>query len=185
MASLDFLPFAARSTKTIEPPPLAGWRSDQRPGTTAQQPARQVTPGWKRGPVEQIHVTNQLLRRSKRLVRMDLYKRKADRSAGFTREIETGFRKQFSMHTKRWQRDTATASSVTDIALHPSYQRIIGMGEAALPLIFEQLRQSLDHWFWALHFITSADPVPEEERGDMEAMRQRWLDWGRSAGYIR
>ena len=67
-----------------------------------------------------------------------------------------------------------------------SYQRVIGMGEKAIPLILRQLENEgddPDHWFWALQAITREDPVPEDARGDMKEMARAWLDWAYMAGY--
>jgi hypothetical protein len=73
---------------------------------------------------------------------------------------------------------------VTAKAMDPSYQQIIGMGPAALPLIFEELRQRPDHWFWALRMITGDDPVSPEDAGDIERMRADWLRYGEERGYL-
>ena len=35
----------------------------------------------------------------------------------------------------QWEQDTAMLSSVTEIAMHSSYQQIIGMGPSVIPLI--------------------------------------------------
>lgn len=69
--------------------------------------------------------------------------------------------------------------------MHPAYQRIIGMGDAAVPLILQELERSPDHWFWALNAITGADPVPESRRGVMSEMVKAWLEWGVQHGYGR
>ena len=63
-------------------------------------------------------------------------------------------------------------SSITEMATHPAYQQIIGMCDAALPLIFAELRRNPDQWFWALKAITGADPVAATDRGNMRAMAQ-------------
>jgi hypothetical protein len=142
--------------------------------------------GWRVNPMEHHQVLNQLLRRDKRapLARGAIRGQIAPRRESINTKIDAAVRKQFAEHARRWQQDTSASSSITDIALHPSYQRIIGMGQMALPLIFRELKKSLDHWFWALHYITEENPVPEEQQGDLEAMRARWLEWGRTHGYI-
>lgn len=91
----------------------------------------------------------------------------------------------FERLTEDWQRDTRHLSFDRPIAMHPSYQAIIGMGPAALPLIFDALQNELDHWFYALAVITRENPVPQNEAGHMEQMRERWLAWGRRRGYIQ
>jgi hypothetical protein len=80
---------------------------------------------------------------------------------------------------RQWKEDTISLSSTEDMALHPAYQRIIGMGPAALPWILEELQTEPDYWFWALRAITGQDPVCPAERGQMAQMTRSWLDWGR------
>ena len=67
--------------------------------------------------------------------------------------------------------------------MHPAYQQIIGMGEYALPLIFQALQREPDHWFWALGAITGENPVPDAHAGDLDAMTSDWLSWGDAHGY--
>lgn len=92
--------------------------------------------------------------------------------------------RQFSELTAAWRAETALMSSLTQMCTHPAYQRIVGMGESALPFIFLDLQTEPDHWFWALKAITGCDPVPPSHRGDLDAMTCDWLAWGRSKGYV-
>jgi len=87
--------------------------------------------------------------------------------------------RKFERLASKWRRETAVLSSTIDIVMHPSYQSIIGMGETAVPLILEALAHRLDHWFWALEVVTQDNPVPRRLRGNIEAMAQAWLKWGR------
>ncbi len=84
----------------------------------------------------------------------------------------------------QWRNETRFLSAVDDIAMHPAYQRIIGMGQKAVPLILRELQDRLDHWFWALESITGESPVPPEDAGRMQRMRDEWLEWGHSKGLI-
>ncbi len=81
-----------------------------------------------------------------------------------------------------WRRETIMLSSVHKMAMHPAYQRIIGMGKPALPLILRELQNSLDHWFWALNAITGEDPAKPDD--NMAAAREAWLQWGKARGYL-
>ena len=63
------------------------------------------------------------------------------------------------------------------------YQAVIGMGAAAVPLIIDELRREPDYWFAALMVITGEDPVPDDERGNLDRMTARWLDWATEHGY--
>lgn len=85
---------------------------------------------------------------------------------------------EFARLAAEWKTDTEFESSITRIAMHPSYQRIIGMGPVALPLILQDLQQTHDAWFWALRAITGKDPVPPEERGVIHLMVLAWVKWG-------
>ena len=91
---------------------------------------------------------------------------------------------EFNRLADAWHRDTAFLSSVADIVLDPSYQRIIGLGYAAVPLMLRQLRQGPDHWYWALAAITNENPAQDAPEGDIAAICQSWLDWGMRRGYF-
>ena len=82
----------------------------------------------------------------------------------------------------RWKEDTEFLSSTTKMTAHPAYQEIIRMGPAAVPLILEELRRECDHWFTALRTITGENPVPAEDRGKVERMREAWLRWAEAKG---
>jgi hypothetical protein len=82
------------------------------------------------------------------------------------------------------RKDTAHLSSVTKQVMHPSYQRIIGLGPAVLPILFEQVRRQSGYWFWALNAITGEDPVPPEDLGDVPKMSEAWLNWAKQHGLI-
>ena len=91
---------------------------------------------------------------------------------------------RFELLALTWQRDTALSSFSFDISSHPAYQQIIGMGQAALPLIFEKMQQNQEHWFPALYAITGINPVLKENRGNITAMTQDWLNWGLNHGLV-
>lgn len=84
-------------------------------------------------------------------------------------------RERFDRDAAQWLHETMIMSSVTDIVMNPAYQRIIGLGPAAVPLIIERLRQEPEHWFWALTAIIGEDhaagatTIPEAAR--------RWISW--------
>jgi hypothetical protein len=89
---------------------------------------------------------------------------------------------RFQELVDQWKEATLLLSSITDMAMHPAYQQIIGMGQAALPLLFAELRREPDHWFWALQAITGVNPVPVQYRGDTTRMTQAWLAWADQQG---
>jgi len=82
-----------------------------------------------------------------------------------------------------WEIETAHLSSITEIAMHPAYQQIIGMGRVSIPLILSEMKKKPGHWFWALKSITGEDPVLPAQRGRIKAMTEAWLRWGKAQGY--
>ncbi|NJQ96627.1 MAG: hypothetical protein HC784_00755 [Hydrococcus sp. CSU_1_8] len=96
-----------------------------------------------------------------------------------TAEIEATFLEL----AEQWRRETGMMSLITKMSMHPAYQRIIGMGQAVVPLILRELEQEPDHWFWALQAITGANPVKSEQRGRLKQMAEAWIQWGRENGY--
>lgn len=84
---------------------------------------------------------------------------------------------------EEWEAGTAHLSSITEIAMHPAYQQIIGMGLIAMPFILNEMKKKPGHWFWALKSITGEDPVPPEQRGRIKQMTETWLRWGIQQGY--
>ena len=90
---------------------------------------------------------------------------------------------RFRRLAKQWREDTAFLSSTTAIAMDDSYQQIIGLGPSAIPLILSDLKKEPEFWFHALRALTGENPVTHKMQGDVEAMRQAWLQWGRENGY--
>ena len=88
----------------------------------------------------------------------------------------------FQALAAQWRKETRHLSSVSQMAMHPAYQRIIGMGEAVVPLILKEMRQRGGHWLWALHAITGEDPAPPDANFH-EAVKS-WLQWGQEKGYL-
>jgi hypothetical protein len=101
-----------------------------------------------------------------------------------TPEISFTLGREFHEHATKWTQETAHLSSATQMILHPSYQRIIGMGPQVLPLIFQDLEKENRDWFWALTSITGTDPVPPSDAGNVPQMKMAWLQWGKARGYV-
>ena len=92
---------------------------------------------------------------------------------------------EFDGLSREWRADRPRGVDVAQMVKHPAYERIIEMGPPAIPLILHELERELDHWFHALHELTGADPVPEVSMGDLSAIAEAWLDWGRREGHIQ
>src|SRR5262249_19704688 len=93
-------------------------------------------------------------------------------------------RARFQRLAAEWKEQSRYLSNTAQMALLRPYQRIIGMGWDAVPLILEELQREPDQWFWALEAITEADPVPREAAGRVRLMAQAWLEWGKQQGAV-
>jgi hypothetical protein len=71
-------------------------------------------------------------------------------------------RAEFEALSKKWYRDTRHLSLISKKVAHPAYLRIVGMGEAAIPLLLEALRDKPTHWFVALRATANTDPSSPE-----------------------
>jgi hypothetical protein len=92
---------------------------------------------------------------------------------------------RFRRLAAEWKRRTFLLSKISAKVMDDSYQKIIGMGPVAIPFILRDLCDNgPNHWFWALHAITEENPVPEEAVGNIKAMTEAWLQWGREKGYL-
>lgn len=105
------------------------------------------------------------------------------------REVSTvgdeDIQERFRELTDQWKFDTGHLSVASKIAMHPAYQRIIAMGEQAIPYILSDLQQESHHWFWALSVITDDAPtIPDDDKGNIRAMSNAWIEWGRRKQYI-
>src|SRR5579863_5639962 len=86
--------------------------------------------------------------------------------------------KKFLKLRDEWKLRRGHEPSTAKIILIPAYQKIIGMGQDAVPFLLRELETDVDNWFWALMMITDQNPVTEEMCGDGAAMAQAWLRWG-------
>jgi hypothetical protein len=91
---------------------------------------------------------------------------------------------RFRRLAAEWKEQSRYLSNSAQMAMLRPYQRIIGMGMPAVPLILEELRREPDHWFWALEAITEQDPVPPEAKGQVRQMARAWIRWGEEQGLI-
>lgn len=97
---------------------------------------------------------------------------------------EEDIHERFRRFAEAWKTESRHLSNSAQMAMLPSYQRIIGMGLPALPLILQELQAAPNQWFWALEAITDENPVRAENRGKVRLMAQDWLEWGKQQGYL-
>ncbi len=106
------------------------------------------------------------------------------------RADELSVLERFLDHAEQWIKETKNISG-TERFFNEHHRRIVEMGRDVIPILLDDMAEGLEteegptHWFWALKLITEEDPVPEKERGNVELMVNRWIEWGRKNGKIR
>ncbi len=60
---------------------------------------------------------------------------------------------------------------------HPSFESLVGLGRAAVPLIIERYREGSVFWGAALRRITGVTTFGDGVVGNLEATRRGWLQW--------
>lgn len=93
-------------------------------------------------------------------------------------------RPRFQRLVAEWKEQSRYLSNTAQMAMLTPYQRIIGMGMPAVPLLLDELQREPDQWFWALEAITEQNPVPPSLVGQVPAMADCWIDWGREHGLL-
>lgn len=92
---------------------------------------------------------------------------------------------KFKVLTQQWINETVFELSMTKIIEHPAYQEIIAMGNSAIPLILQDLKQNITrHWGYALRVLTGAWPAPKENAGKIKLIAEAWLEWGKENGFL-
>ncbi len=99
-----------------------------------------------------------------------LYKKRLDR--------------KFNMLKSIWENDTIFSSSVSEITSHPAYHSIIKLGSEVIPLIIDDLQATNNHWFYALEVLAGENPIKPEHRGNVELMKNDWVNWANSRNVI-
>ena len=82
---------------------------------------------------------------------------------------------EFEALANEWHAATDHFSVTWRIAIHPAYQKIIGMGESAVPHILGRLRDEGGSWLWALESIARRN-VAEGARDWNETLAS-WERW--------
>ena len=91
--------------------------------------------------------------------------------------------RSFDELARSWKRGTLVMSSSSQIYAHDAYRQIVDLGEAALPFVFSELRQSNDiHWIQALAEMT--DIRLKTPGATPDEVIKAWLKWGSSRGLV-
>lgn len=95
----------------------------------------------------------------------------------------------FMRLAEQWRRETENLSSITRIVSNSAYQKIIQLGkqhrQSAIRLILTDLSKQGGFWAVALNAISGENPVSPDHIGNPSKVREDWLKWGKTHGYVR
>ena len=68
----------------------------------------------------------------------------------------------------------------------PEFQKLVDLGDDTVRYILREMMfcEGSIVWFLLLRRITGANPVPDQERGYVRLMRERWVAWGQEHGFF-
>ena len=90
---------------------------------------------------------------------------------------------RFHELAEQWEKDAMFLSTgETDL---PSHKAIVDLGEPAVSLILERMQVKGGRWYHALRDITGEDPADPADWGNVAAIQQAWLRWGRDRGLVQ
>jgi len=90
---------------------------------------------------------------------------------------------EFEKLSSTWKRETGMLSSSAQRMQHPSLQRILQMGQMAIPFIIRDLAEKPAWWFSVLRELTEVDPVPGDKKGLLRESADAWIAWAHENGY--
>ncbi len=100
-----------------------------------------------------------------------------------SRSASSEVQQRFAELVSEWRRTRGHSPKIKDLVMNSAYQRIIGMGEPAIPLILREMEREPDHWSWAMTAISGEDPVPHTARGRLDQTTAAWVKWAHEKGY--
>jgi hypothetical protein len=101
----------------------------------------------------------------------------------FVADVSQDVEREFDRLASIWRAETILFSRLDKRCMHRAYQRIIAMGEIAIPFILRDLKRTHDDWFWALNVIAGEDSIPDDTPDSVDSLVEAWLSWGRANGY--
>lgn len=87
-----------------------------------------------------------------------------------------------------WEVETCFHSSINEIIAHPNFNKLLSFQkELIIPVILNHFKTKSSGnigLFSLILRITGIDPVPEEDVGKIEEMKNHWIKWGKDLGWV-
>jgi len=90
---------------------------------------------------------------------------------------------EFDALASQWEGACRFLSSTTRRTSHPSFRRIVSMGDSVIPLLLARLEQPGD-WDIALGEIVGQEAIPAEGRVNRASTTRMWREWARENGWL-
>lgn len=81
---------------------------------------------------------------------------------------------------RKWQSETKHLSSPEEIRKNAAYRSLKGLGRIIVPLAIDELSREPSMLVMLLAEITGEQPFSRAQRGDLRAMTDAWLHWGKN-----
>lgn len=99
-------------------------------------------------------------------------------TSAYLREVyQNSLKEYFESLKYLWLEETKYSSNIFLTTNHPAHLTMIKLGSQILPLLIEDLQNDSNHWFITLNKITGENPVSQEHIGNVDEMRQDWINW--------
>lgn len=106
-------------------------------------------------------------------------------TSSYLRDVyQNSLKEYFESLKYLWLEETKFSSNIFLTTNHPAHLTILQLGDQVLPLLIEDLQNNNNHWFITLNKITNENPVAQEHAGDVEAMRNDWIQWAEANNII-
>ena len=99
------------------------------------------------------------------------------------------FKLEMMVLIKRWRDEVKYMSSLSDMVSHEDYKAISSKDRRAISILLNELRDRPHYWFDALQKLVKnnldivVNPVRKADRGNLSAMTDAWLEWGKRNGF--
>lgn len=81
---------------------------------------------------------------------------------------------------REWTKQTRYISSLHHMMELESFERLVALGEPAVPALLDAYENGSSHMYLPLRYILGDGPeISTQDSGNMLAVKNAWLSWGR------
>ena len=93
---------------------------------------------------------------------------------------------KFELYKTQWLENTKFSSTLREMEADENCQKIIELGNDAIPFIFKEIKNEkyARRWIIVLRKITDVNPIQYSNVGNMKGVVQDWIEWGKQNKHI-